>query len=318
MQTIKGRLLALVLISVAALVIVAGTGIAALRASHDSLQDISEAHLPSVMALGLISEGQTAIRSENRLAGVKSDQPDELRQILARKATIWTRVDKGWAIYQPMPRLPDEAAALKTLEAEWAAWKAAEQKVHRAIEGLAGAGDDEARSTRRKEYQESLAAAAPLFAKAEEQLNKLIDLNLRAAEGEKASAQASNERGAAIMLGCSIVALLALLAAGYYIANGILRTLGGEPEEARQVVEQIAGGDLRQAVRVKEGDQRSLIAHQGHMQKRLRSMLEELATVVAKTDGAAQALTDAAQRAASSSAATRLTTGATTTAVTKL
>ncbi len=304
MHTIKGRLLSLILISVVALVIVAGTGITTLRDSRESLRDISEAHLPSVVALALINEGQTAIRSENRLAGVKFDRPDELRQILARKATIWARIDKGWAIYRPLPRLPDEEAALKSLETNWTVWKAADQKLHLAIEALAGAGGDDARAMRRNEYEEALVAAVPLFTNAEADLNKLNDLNLRAAEDEKARAQASSERGAAIMLGSSILALLALLAAGYYIANGILRTLGGEPEDARQVVEQIAGGDLRQAIRVRAGDQHSLIAQQGRMQERLRSMLQEVATAVGKTDGAAQSLTDAAQQVASSSAAT--------------
>jgi len=304
MQTIRARLLALVLISLGALIIVAGTGIATLLSTRASLREISEVNLPEIVALATISEGQTAIRSENRLAGVKFDQADELRQILARKATIWTRIDQAWAVHQTLPRTPDEEAALQRLRTAWAAWKAADQKIHTAIEALAGAGDDEARATRRKEYEQLLAAAAPLFSTAEEDLNKLIDIAQRDAADAKASALAGSERGGAAMLGASVLALLLLLAVGYFMANGVLRTLGGEPEEALQVVEQIAGGDLRQAIRVKAGDQQSLIAHQGRMQERLRSMLQEVTTAVGQTDGAAQALSETAQRAAASSAAT--------------
>ncbi len=71
------------------------------------------------------------------------------------------------------------------------------------------------------------------------------------------------------------IVLLSLLAAfiNFIITRGLLRQLGGEPAYAAAIVEKIASGDLSAPIKIKSGDQSSLLFA-------MRSMRDHLATIV--------------------------------------
>lgn len=74
--------------------------------------------------------------------------------------------------------------------------------------------------------------------------------------------------------------LLAAAAAAMVIATWIIRSvtgpLGGEPDDAKAVVEKIAAGDLTSPIQVKAGDEHSLMAATQRMQAGLRKMVSDL------------------------------------------
>jgi methyl-accepting chemotaxis protein len=78
----------------------------------------------------------------------------------------------------------------------------------------------------------------------------------------------------AILLSVSVL-LLAILAAivGILITRGILKQLGGEPEYAAAIVDQIAGGDLSVDIVIKPDDQSSLLFAMHTMRDHLASIV---------------------------------------------
>lgn len=72
------------------------------------------------------------------------------------------------------------------------------------------------------------------------------------------------------------VAIAASAVLARWIVLSVTTPLGGEPETAKRIVENIANGDLSHAVPVKPGDSHSLLAAMHTMQEKLRTMLREL------------------------------------------
>lgn len=58
-----------------------------------------------------------------------------------------------------------------------------------------------------------------------------------------------------------------------WIIKDVLRSLGGDPRHAQEVVQRIADGDLTQSLRLKSGDETSLLARIEGMRKRLATSL---------------------------------------------
>ncbi|WP_184415072.1 methyl-accepting chemotaxis protein [Rhodocyclus tenuis] len=302
--TVRKSLRLLVIAGLLALAAVTATGIFSLNYAAAMLAELSGVSLQSIIGLSIIDEGQTAIRSENRRAGGAIGQYgelDELRAVLQRKEAIWQRIDKGWQIYAPLPQSPEEAALWQRFVAEWGSWKVAEQRITAAVEATNRAGSDEQRASARQDYATALAAALQPFDKAAATLDSVIELNVSIAGESRDKAERFDRLAMFALLGMALVALAVLGVLGLRISRGILKTLGGEPNDARLMVQRIAGGDLRQNMLVRPGDTESLIANQQKMQEQLRSVVSEIVTTVARTEGAAQALAGAAQQMASSS-----------------
>jgi methyl-accepting chemotaxis protein len=74
-----------------------------------------------------------------------------------------------------------------------------------------------------------------------------------------------------------VIALLAALA-GYAIARGVLREMGGEPGYAAEIATRIANGDLGVAVEVRAQDRSSVLHAMSRMQQRLRDIVAGIKT----------------------------------------
>lgn len=73
------------------------------------------------------------------------------------------------------------------------------------------------------------------------------------------------------------IAISILLSVLVYLINrSTLKTLGGEPRYAAEVVSRIAAGDLSQTVNKKESDNASLLHEMGVMREQLTSVIEEI------------------------------------------
>jgi methyl-accepting chemotaxis protein len=88
-----------------------------------------------------------------------------------------------------------------------------------------------------------------------------------------------------------------------WLAQSIVRPLGGEPHEAIAVFENIAAGDLTAEVPVKPGDTDSLMVAAKRMRDDLRRMMADLHQTGAAIDTAARAMTSAGTQVANSSVA---------------
>src|SRR5471032_729389 len=115
-----------------------------------------------------------------------------------------------------------------------------------------------------------------------------FDYNI--ALGKKGSDEAVATKQHAMTLSIIIaVATLAVLAAiAVIIARNLLRQLGGEPDYAADIVNNVASGDLNVSVRLKQGDERSLLYA-------MHTMVENLQRVVREVNNGAESLASASE-----------------------
>ena len=109
------------------------------------------------------------------------------------------------------------------------------------------------------------------------------------------SASDGYEQARNLMIGIVALALLVAVVLAVWVIRSVTGPLGGEPDEAKVVVEKIALGDLTADIKVKAGDTSSLMAATSRMQTSLRKMVGDLKE---NAEGVASA---AAQLAATSS-----------------
>lgn len=72
-----------------------------------------------------------------------------------------------------------------------------------------------------------------------------------------------------LLMGSSLVGIVLSLVIAYYLTRGIVRQLGGEPEEAVRVVREIAQGNLSVPIKLQNQRQDSLMHHMKLMQQNL-------------------------------------------------
>ncbi|HEY8026585.1 MAG TPA: methyl-accepting chemotaxis protein [Burkholderiaceae bacterium] len=103
---------------------------------------------------------------------------------------------------------------------------------------------------------------------------------LAALEDKQSAQSAIDARSAfasarSMMLGLGAIALLVGIAAAYWITSRLLKQLGGEPDYAAKIANQIASGDLAAVIDVKDSDHTSLLVA-------MKSMRDSLVNIVAQ------------------------------------
>jgi methyl-accepting chemotaxis protein len=91
-----------------------------------------------------------------------------------------------------------------------------------------------------------------------------------------------------MILTLSSAAVLISVAVGFLITRNLLKTLGGEPSYAAQVLTEVANGNLAIEVDVARGDSASMMAA-------VKEMVERLARIVGEVNSAADALSSASE-----------------------
>ncbi|GAB3242963.1 methyl-accepting chemotaxis protein [Chitinimonas naiadis] len=78
-------------------------------------------------------------------------------------------------------------------------------------------------------------------------------------EAKAAAASASN-RIQSLVIAVSVATLLLAAALGTWLVRSVMGQIGGEPDMARSIMRELAGGNLSRAVTLKSGDRTSLLA----------------------------------------------------------
>ena len=142
-----------------------------------------------------------------------------------------------------------------------------------------------------------------------EQLQKLAELvevtrkqQERQAADTVATVAASQLRAQAVMAAMLVASLAAAAALAWFASRLLLSELGGEPADAAKVASRIASGDLQQPVRVRAGDEHSLMCLLARMRDQLAGVLEGIqlsgAEIAAASEGIAHGNQDLSRRTA--------------------
>ena len=201
------------------------------------LYEVGTVRLPSVHALELINEAQTAIKAAERGVLLPGQDAAIFDRQLTRLKEAWERVDKGWKIYEPLPQTKEEEAKWKLFVPTWEAWK----KDHEAVISLAQEAHKAGDKTQYAKAQEfSFTTAAKSFTTAETLLGEILEINLAAAEeSKKASISDASLAKTSSVAGC-IVGFAAALALGIWLAHSISKPIKAVAETLSSGAEQTA------------------------------------------------------------------------------
>lgn len=122
-------LIGIILVSLVS-VFVGYNGYSSMKNMNETQSEIAEVRLPSVEALLIISEAQTAT-----LAGERGLLNDQWMEADIRKSqydyidSAFKRAEEGWGIYTPLPQTEEESQVWKRFIPEWEQWKTDQQAV---------------------------------------------------------------------------------------------------------------------------------------------------------------------------------------------
>lgn len=289
--TVKAKLGILLVVAAIALIAVSLIGFNGLRNDAEMLNEVGVVRLPSVLGLQIVNEGQTDVDLHNRQIESLAPYPEqyaEIAGILKDKQATWTRIEKGWKIYEPLPQTTEEAALWKVFVADWDEWKKGEAKIDEMVSSIVQADAAKKRELFLPLHRMILENRSH-FEKAEAGLDKIIDLNVKIGDDSVKAADESANHARTLMYTAFGVALVLLIAIGVFIVSSTLRQLGGEPNVVTEIVRKIADGDMTVSFDLRAGDNTSMLAA-------IRDMTNKLSQVIADVRSAADGLSSASEQ----------------------
>ncbi|MBC7500466.1 MAG: MCP four helix bundle domain-containing protein [Herminiimonas sp.] len=137
-----------------------------------------------------------------------------------------------------------------------------------------------------------LSEAAPATQKWQDALHENSSLQRQANDADAAEAAASYSKARALMLMVFALSAVVGTIAAVLITRGLLRQLGGEPDEAMTVAARIASGDLTVPIMLRRGDDKSLMYA-------MQAMRDSLVNIVGQVRSGTDTITTASSEIAS-------------------
>lgn len=213
-----------------------------------------------------------------------ADRAPVQKRIAANVQTITTKLDA----LEKMLYRPEGKAALQQVREKRKTYVAAFTGAARLLEA-----NKEAEASRMLASEVVPALDALL-----ESVNGLINIQGKILQ-ETAEAGRSQYHSARIqLLAFLAIAAIAAFLTATWIIRSVTGPLGGEPDQAKAVVERIAAGDLTSEIRVRTGDEHSLLAATSRMQTSLRKMVGNLNENAQNVAAASQQLASTASQVA--------------------
>ena len=238
----------------------------------DINQDMYDNRLLAIDALGKANAAMlTHTRGVLMLPLVEGQ---ELRSLLQRMDDFERRANQHIATFARTAMDARERELFETVQKIYAEYQTASRQA------LVYARDGDAERLLSQAMGPARTASFALNAAVDE----LADYSANAAERANMDAQATAAQTFWLLVGVIAIAVLLAVAMGLFLARHVTRLLGGEPDYATAVAQQVAAGDLSVEVRV--GNDNSLLAAMHAMVERLTQVIGE---VRASADGLASA-----------------------------
>ena len=224
--------------------------------SSEAIAEIGEVRLPSVQALLVISEAQTAVDSAENALLSRDIGLKERGEAYDRIKAAWGRVDNAWKIYEPLPQTAEEAAVWKQFVPAWSAWK----RDHETYVGMSReydklvAGKTSADELYKKMTDQALVTNMKTYGPAAELLGKLVEINQKVAEQTIHASQANAAFMKVFSLSALITGVLLALGMGFLITRSISRGI----LQAVYTLKDIAEGEGDLTIRLPEGSKDEL------------------------------------------------------------
>jgi methyl-accepting chemotaxis protein len=127
-----------------------------------------------------------------------------------------------------------------------------------------------------KEVKAALLAGLKVYQTAQREVDEWWKFNIVLSERAKKDSQATYTSGKLTMFALAAVAFVLGITAALMITRSVLRQIGGEPDYAKEVVGEIAKGNLAVQVTLRSGDTESLLAAMQAMRDRLCEVVAQV------------------------------------------
>lgn len=254
-------------------------GLNSLGTIYDQTDKIANNWLPSVDATNRLDNLASDLRAQE-LFHIASNDPAAMANAEGQMAETLKKIGEVRGRYVKLISSPDEKAIYDRFS----------EKFDRYLQAHAGF-IRMSRELKDKEAFDALIASSDLYTGMSDDLVKLVELNATGSANARAEAQSvyANARTLSIVL--IVAALLIGSGAAVLVVRSVLRQIGGEPDYARDVIAQIATGDLTVRIATAKGDDHSLLAA-------AREMVAQLSSVMGGVSGAAGNVASGAQQMA--------------------
>ena len=234
--TIRRRLLAAFGLGAFVTLILGATGYYAVSAGKMAVHEVGGVRLPSVEALLVISEAQTAVDAGENALLARNASADLRKSQHERFAAAKARADEAWKAYEPLPQTPDEALVWKDFVPAWERWWAD----HETYVGIARAFEaDPSDANYAKLSEFALVTIGKSFGEAESRLNKLVEINRNAAHTTAADASSNAIFLQTLMAAVAVGAVLLSFGLGLFTSQKLNGILNARITELLQGSEQV-------------------------------------------------------------------------------
>ena len=277
---VSARLAITLALAAVLLLAVGAMGAWGIRSANESLKTVYE---DRVVPLGQLGQIQRLMAANQQAAESAVADRSRTGDAASTVASNRSRIDELWRAYMATRLTPEEERLARQFAAHRAAF--VQQGLLPTLQALRE-GD---LSAAQQIAQGALAKGATVARAA---MDELMALQVTVAQAEFTEAQHRYVRlvaicGTLIALGCAGVALL-----GWLLNRSLGRQLGAEPADAVALAHAVASGALDTPIRLRDGDQASLMAALAQMRD---SLARTVAMVRRDADGVATASSQIAQ-----------------------
>ncbi|WP_158241834.1 methyl-accepting chemotaxis protein [Tabrizicola sp. TH137] len=124
----------------------------------------------------------------------------------------------------------------------------------------------------------------------------LVEMNAKGAAEARATSDTVYSTAQMVVAGFVAAALVLGIGCAVLLVRNILRTLGGEPDYAREVMRELVAGNLDVEVKTRKGDTDSLLAGTRDMVTKLKEVVATIVTAARNVDSGSQELSAAAEQ----------------------
>jgi methyl-accepting chemotaxis protein len=183
----------------------------------NDVKEVGEVRLPSILGLEIVKEAQIAVSKAERSLIVPEFLSDETLKNLQLNniEAAWKRADKGWKMYEALPRTKEGEELWGKFKPAWETWK----KDHNEAIDLAKAGKrDEAAAI-------SIGKARDSFYAVDKLLADLVELNIKAADDARNSSKTKEQRAKLMAIAGTFVGIIIALVFGILFSRSITKPI---------------------------------------------------------------------------------------------
>jgi len=242
--------------------IIGAVGYHSLEIARQSFEEIDIVRMPSVVSLGIINEGQTAVKTAVRTLFIPNLDAQMRKAQFEDIDESWSRIDKEWNIFESLPMSVEEAKLWKEFVPVWNKWKADVIELRKLLEekdmlitSKAAVNESKASELDQKAFS-AMIKAGQGFYNSKAILDKLVDENVNVADKAVEQGLHSAARAKTIMLAVIIIGVIVALGFGISFSRNITIPLS----QAMQMIQEMGMGHLSSRLKMNRKDEIGILS----------------------------------------------------------